>query len=239
MNALILAAGMGNRLEDLTQDRPKAMVPVLGKELILYQLDFLRHKAISDIGIVLGFQAGNFRRFLQDHTIEVQQFFNPRYEEGSILTVQAAANFIEEDTLLMNVDHIYPRHLLDRLLKQIDGITAICDFDRTLVADDMKIKRGPTGQLAQIHKQLTGFDGGYIGMTVIPAKKTSSYKAAIENTIKIHGFNASVEMILQELANLGESISIADCSGIGWLEVDNQEDLAKAETFLKTHPTHL
>lgn len=232
MKALILAAGMGNRLKSLTEDRPKAMVPVLGKELLLYQLDFLRHPKISEIGIVVGFLGDLLIQFLKTRLIGARTFLNPRYEEGSILTVRAAADFFDDDILLMNVDHIYPRWLLDRILEQIDGITAVCDFDRNLVADDMKIKRGENDDLSRIDKKLTDFDGGYIGMTVIPKEKAGIYKAAIEKTIRNKGFKASVEMNLQELATAGETIRIADCSGIGWLEVDNQEDLERAEERL-------
>lgn len=232
MKALILAAGMGNRLEDLTEDRPKALVPVLGRELLLYQLDFLRHPKISEIGIVAGFLADQIIRFLKTRQVAARTFLNPRYEEGSILTARVAANFFDDDILLMNVDHIYPRPLLDRILEQIDGITAVCDFDRSLVADDMKIKRGKNGTLARIDKKLVDFDGGYIGMTAIPRKKTGTYIAAIEKTIKNRGFKASVEVNLQELADAGEVISIADCSRIGWIEVDNREDLARAEEKL-------
>lgn len=232
MKALILAAGMGNRLEELTEEKPKALVPVLGKELLLYQLDFLRHPKISEIGIVAGFLSDRLIRFLKSHQITARTFLNPRYEEGSILTVRAATDFFNDDILLMNVDHIYPQHLLNQILEQIDGITAVCDFDRKLVADDMKIKKGKNGAISRIDKKLTDFDGGYIGMTVIPKERTKTYIASIEKTIQNRGFQVSVEVNLQELANAGEAISIADCSGIGWLEVDNQEDLARAEERL-------
>lgn len=239
MKALIIAAGMGNRLEDLTKDRPKALVPVLGKELLLYQLAFLNHPAITKVGIVLGFQAHTFRQFLTQKQIDVPQFFNPHFEEGSILTLKAALPFFDDDILLMNVDHIYPKKLLDRILEQINGITAVCDFDRTLVGDDMKIKKGLSGHISRIDKKLADFDGGYIGMTVIPKEKAPLYKEAVAKSLKNNGIKSSVERVLQELVDGGKEVTIADCSGIGWLEIDNQEDLLKAEKFLKENPNHL
>jgi NDP-sugar pyrophosphorylase family protein len=41
MKAIILAAGMGSRLAPLTDDRPKVLVPVLGRPILFRQLDHL------------------------------------------------------------------------------------------------------------------------------------------------------------------------------------------------------
>ena len=66
MQAIILAAGLGNRLGNLTEDRPKALVPVCGKELILHVMDYLNHPEITDRTVVTGFEADKFQSFLKD-----------------------------------------------------------------------------------------------------------------------------------------------------------------------------
>ena len=55
VSALILAAGMGTRLEKLTQKIPKAMVTMFGKPLIKYQIDTLLSVGITEIGIATGY----------------------------------------------------------------------------------------------------------------------------------------------------------------------------------------
>lgn len=64
MHALILAAGFGTRLKPFTDKHPKALVPVNGKPLILYILEFLKKNGIKDITINLYHHGDQIRKFL-------------------------------------------------------------------------------------------------------------------------------------------------------------------------------
>lgn len=243
MKALILAAGLGNRLGDLTVDRPKAMVPVAGRELILRVFDFLDNPAITKKAVVTGYQADNLKSFIRHHAPETEFFYNPDFRQGSIRTLETAMEFLDDDFLLMNADHIYPKRMLPIILNSVKGISAVCDFDRNLIADDMKIKMlnpptppfckgGQRGDLIKIGKDLTDFDCGYIGMTACKKYRIPKYIDAIRRTRKIYGDECPVEWVLGHLAANGEKIGICDASGIGWLEVDTKEDLKTAEDKL-------
>lgn len=239
MKALILAAGQGDRLEHLTDDIPKALVKVGAKELLCHQFDFLNQSPITSIGVVAGYHASGLVEFIKRLGKKVEIFENTQFEKGSILTLKSALSFLDDDFLMMNVDHIYPKRLLPLILKQAKDITAVCDFDRTLVADDMKVKLSPKGKLSEIHKELKNYDGGYIGMTCCASVKVKIYKKALEATQATLGDKTSVEMILGELAKQGEQIHIANTSGHRWLEVDTLQDLKSAETTLKNRPAFL
>lgn len=239
MKVLILAAGQGDRLKHLTDDIPKALVKVLNRELIRYQLEFLEDPAVNKIGVVGGYHADSLKAFLTKQNLPIDIFENTQFEKGSILSIKAALHFLDDDFLLMNVDHIYPKRLLNTVLKEVKGVTAVCDFDRKLVVDDMKVKLDEKRNLFQIHKKLVPYDGGYIGMTYCPAQKLAVYKNAVEATLIKLGEKTSVEMILGELVTRGEKIHIADVSGIRWLEVDTVEDLQKAEKTLNKFPQFL
>jgi NDP-sugar pyrophosphorylase family protein len=53
MKAMVLAAGQGTRLRPITDDKPKALVPVAGRPMIEYALLLLRHYGICEIVINL------------------------------------------------------------------------------------------------------------------------------------------------------------------------------------------
>ncbi len=231
MKALILAAGLGSRLGNITKNKPKALAQVAEKELISYVLDFLDHEQITQKAVVTGYETDKLKTYLNTHAADVQTFFNPNYKLGSIYTLESGFEFLDDDFLLINVDHIYPKRMLGTILNNPQGITAICDFDRNLGADDMKIKLADNC-LLNIKKDLTDYDGGYIGMTYCPADHIGIYKEAVQETKKIFGNTAPVEWVLQVLADKQHQINICDVSGLGWLEVDNNEDLKKAEKTL-------
>ena len=57
MKAIILAAGMGQRLEPLTETRPKCLIQVMGKSFLWYVIDTLKKSGFKDkdIGVVVGY----------------------------------------------------------------------------------------------------------------------------------------------------------------------------------------
>lgn len=231
MKALILAAGMGARLGKLTSERPKALVKVAGTCLIDHILEFASHPKIEKIGVVTGYGSELLTGHLKGR--DVRNFYNQDYKEGNIFSLKSALDFVDDDLLMMNVDHIYPAELLAHILKNARGICAMCDFDRTLVQDDMKVELDASKKLKKISKQLKDYDGGYIGMTYCAKEMTGPYKEAVEDTLKIYGKSSCVEFVLGHLAANGVEINICDTSGFRWLEVDTPEDLETAEAKLR------
>ena len=234
MQAIILAAGLGNRLGSLTSDKPKALVQVGGRELILRVMDFLDHPSVESRTVVAGYKSDVLRKFLAEHRPGVRVIENPHFTDGSIRSIEAAIPQLAGDTLIMNVDHIYPRRMMKRIAEAEGGICAICDFDRELVADDMKVKLSGDGRLSLISKALADYDAGYIGMTRVSSGDMAAYRAAIGEVRRDEGDASSVERVIGKLASGGHGINICNTSGIRWLEVDTPEDLAHAERILGT-----
>ena len=64
MQGMILAAGMGKRLKDLTNDNTKCMVKVNGVPMIERTLQILDKKELSKIIIVVGYKAQNLMNYI-------------------------------------------------------------------------------------------------------------------------------------------------------------------------------
>lgn len=231
MKALVLAAGLGKRMGDMTGALPKAMIEVAGIPLVDRIAGFLSNGKFTEIGIVVGYRGELLRSRLEKKNFRV--FVNNDYEKGNILSMLSAKDFLDDDFLMTNVDHIYPPELLGHVLQNISGITAMCDFDRKLVSDDMKVKLRKDRCIDKISKTLADYDGGYIGMTFCEKGMIDSYKNAAHDVIRISGEQSSVESVLGRLAETGENINICDTSGFRWLEIDTQEDYNNAVSVLK------
>ena len=239
MQAVILAAGLGKRLCSITSERPKALVPVAGRELIVRAMDFLDHPAISGRIVVTGYKSRMLAEFVAARFQGVKTVENPHFRDGSIRSIEAALPLVRGDLLVMNVDHIYPARLMEKLASSRSPIAAACDFDRKLGPDDMKVKLSGEGRLSLISKALADFDGGYIGMTRVGRDSLPIYREAVAEARRSEGDACAVERALGRLAGSGARVEILDTSGVRWLEVDTPEDLALAEETLRLNPEFL
>lgn len=85
MKAIILAAGRGSRMKDLTDDRPKCLIELRGRPLLDWQLAALREAGIEEIAIVTGYR----RELLAGRGLA--EFHNPRWAETQMVSSLACA----------------------------------------------------------------------------------------------------------------------------------------------------
>ncbi|MDH4129206.1 MAG: NTP transferase domain-containing protein [Spirochaetota bacterium] len=237
MKGIILAAGLGSRLKQITSDCPKALVEVNGITLIDYAINFFIN-SVDEIIIIGGYHFARLKAHINNkHEKKLRLIENPDYKNGSILTIEKALPYIDDSFLLMNVDHIYPKSFAQKIIQNLNSITAICDFDRKLVADDMKVKLDTNKKIINIDKKLSDYDCGYIGMTSCHSNSTSLYINSVKRAIEKGGINVNVEYVLQLMASENSNPNILDLSGSIWLEIDDENDFRKAEETLKVNPT--
>ncbi len=236
MQAIILAAGLGTRLQHLTHDLPKPLVKINGSPLIDYSLGALtRLEPIQEVIVV----AGHLGRMVEDHVLtrfrssaeRIRIIHNDQYVKGSILTIRKALPFIDGDFMVMNADHIYRPRILERFVADSLGVTVGCDYDRQLTDDDMKVVL-KDGRLFDIDKSLATYDAGYIGLTFVDQASAPEYFRCVESVLAKEGDGAAVERVLLEMSRYGIRPRGCDLSHIGWFEVDTPEDHAVAEAGL-------
>jgi choline kinase len=231
---IIMAAGRGLRLRPLTIDVPKALVVCRGFPLIEYACEFARHvlDGTGNIAVVTGYGGDMVKEYLEVEVKDAIVLHNEKFEKGNILSLQKGLSFRPKSFLLMNVDHIYPFAFAKRLLEASGAVVAAIDTDRSLGADDMKVKLGGNGKVQKISKALDDYDCGYIGMTLVREEGLQLYMQALDHVLAVKGEMACAEEVLQAIADMGGEVSVCDLSGLCWLEVDTIEDLIRAEEVL-------
>lgn len=119
--ALILAAGLGSRLEKSTADRPKALVQVRGRPILSYQLSALRDNAITDVGIVLGYEGRSLVEYVEREfpDLQVRYFWNRDYATtNSSYSFWMAYDWIRESAYVhLNCDIIFSPSLLAKVIE--------------------------------------------------------------------------------------------------------------------------
>ncbi|ANN74224.1 nucleotidyl transferase [Bordetella bronchialis] len=102
MKALILAAGRGSRMKDLTRDRPKCMVTLRGRPLIEWQMEALRAAGASQIGLVTGYR----REVLAE--LGVVEFHNPRWADTNMVTsLSCARTWLRSEPCIVSYSDIF------------------------------------------------------------------------------------------------------------------------------------
>ena len=121
MQAIILAAGMGRRLGELTKNNTKCMVQVNGTALIDRLLLQLSRLDLKRVVIVVGYEGKKLREYIgtrYDHLLHIEYVNNPVYDKtNNIYSLALAKDHLQEDdTLLIESDLIFDEEMFSLIL---------------------------------------------------------------------------------------------------------------------------
>ncbi len=108
MKAVILAAGKGTRMRELTQEMPKPMLSVQGKPILEHILDGLIQVGIRDFCIITGFRADTIEDYFEDGKkwgVSIR-YFRQEIQDGTGKAPELAADFVGSDTFLLTYGDI-------------------------------------------------------------------------------------------------------------------------------------
>ena len=131
MQAIILAAGMGKRLKDLTQNNTKCMIKVNGVTLIDRMLHQIEKQHLSRIVIVIGYEGQKLIDYIATLDIQTPIVYvnNPIYDKtNNIYSLALAKDWLsKEDTLLFESDLIFEDAVIDVLIRDPRETLALVD----------------------------------------------------------------------------------------------------------------
>ena len=242
MQAIILAAGMGKRLGELTKNNTKCMVEVNGVKLIDRVLTFLSHLDLKRIVIVVGYKADNLVNYVENQygTLNVEFVENPIYDKTNNIYSLALAKdkFKEDDTLLLESDLIYEESILRLLVdnqqpdlalvakyeKWMDGTMVTIDDDCNIL-DFISKKSFKHEESGSYYKTVNiyKFSKNFINHQYLPL---------LEAYCQMKGNNEYYEEVLRVLTMIDKSsLKALPIGDEKWYEIDDIQDLDIAETI--------
>ena len=242
MQAIILAAGMGKRLGELTHHNTKCMVRVGGVTLIERMLRQLDRKALSRIVIVEGYEGQKLVDHVRSLGIRtpVVLLHNPVYEStNNIYSLSLAKNYLlEEDTLLLESDLIFEETVLDLLLGDSRDTLALVDryapwMDGTCLKLDEDDGIVEFTSVKDLDYGRT--DGYYKTVNLYKFSRHFSdtlYVPFLEAYLSALGKNEYYEQVLRVIASQDRTVIRAKrLSGQLWYEIDDLQDLDIAQSL--------
>lgn len=242
MQAIILAAGMGKRLGELTKNNTKCMVEVDGVRLIERALRILDRKNLNRIILVVGYQHENLMAFVNSLGIQTQIEFiiNEVYDKtNNIFSLSLAKEqMIEDDTLLLESDLIFEERLIDMLLEDkrdslalVDKFESWMDGTCIVVDQDDNITDFIPGKLLQYREKEQYYKTVNIYKFGADFSK-NVYVPFLEAYAKVMGNNEYYEAVIKLILLLDKNTMKAKhLQGELWYEIDDIQDLDIAQTL--------
>jgi len=152
MQAVILAAGLGKRIQSITNCIPKCLIEVNGKRIINYQLDTLNNLGIQDIVVVVGYLQEKIRTIIGNRVIYIE---NAIYgKSNSSYSLWLARNILLGDFIYLNGDLLFHESILKRLLDDPAENVMATDHSKIEQEDDMFKARIEAGQIIELTKRM-------------------------------------------------------------------------------------
>ena len=226
MQAVILAAGQGQRLAD-PRGRPKCLRKVGGAPLVRHQLDALAAVGIDDVVIVVGFGQDQIRESVGTM---VRYVVNDRFAEtNSMYSFLLARSLVHDDVLVMNSDLFFHPALVARLLDRA-GDALLYDSGSGDEEEHMKV-RVRHGRLVEMSKTLPSdlVCGENVGMLHLAPATVKDAFAAADAIAANGGERAWLASAINRVA-VDHRIRCLDVIGWPWVEIDFPADLHRART---------
>ena len=249
MQAIILAAGMGRRLKELTQDNTKCMVKVNGVTLIERMLRQLESQHLSRIVIVVGYKGQKLIDFIATLNIQTPIVYvnNPIYDKtNNIYSLFLARDYLcKEDTLLLESDLIFEDAVLAELVNDPRETLALVDkYESWMDGTCMKITSDDkiTAFISGKNFDFKDIEGCYKTVNIYKFGRHFSenlYVPFLDAYSKALGDNEYYEQVLRVITILDDPeirVKRLDTlrggeKSLRWYEIDDEQDLDIAESM--------
>ena len=242
MQAIILAAGMGRRLGELTRKQTKCMVKVGATRLIDRLLNQLSTLPLTRIVVVVGYQADGLRAHIDANfpDLNIEYVVNEIYDRTNNIYSLALAReqLMEDDTLLIESDLILDERLFPLLLdNEWPNLALVAKYESWM--DGTMVRLDDDGCITSfVPKSSFRFeecDQYYKTVNVYKFSREflcTKYVPFLEVYVKSMGENEYYEQVLRVLTFLDRTdLKALPIHDLKWYEIDDIQDLDIAETL--------
>ena len=224
IDAVILAAGMGSRISELSKEMPKGFIQINGETLIERSLNLLNKNSFKNIYIVTGYKKEHYEQLANKYT-NVITIPNYKYSEtGSFGSFLKIAGHVQNSFLLLESDLLYEEKILKELISdKRENIIATSDHtnsgDEVYVKDDESILINMSKNKDLIGKKSSEF----IGINKISVKLLNY----LISNYSSEGLKEYEDLLV--MSSKENDIYVKKINDLAWCEIDTLTHLKRAK----------
>jgi choline kinase len=226
--AIILAAGQGSRLRPLTDDRPKCLLQVGGRTLIVRQIEALSRAGVTDVVAVLGYRGDQVRRLAGP---DVRYIENAEYTHtNSLYSLWLAREELLSGAVIVNSDVLALPRLFARLLNAPAPDAVLVEPGAHFEPEDMKVTI-VEGHVVDFGKGLPRdrCHAHNVGIAKFSAEGAGVLVECLDRLVVSGHANDWTTVAYREFTH-HRPLAAVLTDGMPWIEIDFVDDLARACT---------
>lgn len=257
MKALIIAAGDGGRLDNLTKNKSKPLIKLLGLSLIERVILTAKQAGIDEFVIVIGYLGEKIKEKLDDgngYGVKITYVENKEWQKENGISVLKAKGLLNENFILLMSDHIFDVRILKEIV-DYNIRTCLASLGRTLLSSAVRSSvvlavdrkeplSGDTkvlekkGKIVDIGKDINKSNCIDTGIFLCSPKIFSYIEKAVKEgkTELAHGIAKVVKNRDAEIFDITQINSYIPSMRKEikpfWIDIDTKEDLIKAKKIL-------
>ena len=231
MKAVILAAGLGRRLHVVTRHHPKCLIEIGEMPLLYRYFDSLLHLNVPRICLVVGYKQELIREAVASYPspADVTFLVNSEFERGSIGSLWAARQALDDDVVIMDADVLFHPAILDRLVASPHPNAVLMDETVTQQTEECMVM-AREGRVVALSKSVSGkYDlvGEGIGFLRVDHRAVPNLLRSVEVAVNQGRLDMEYEDALEEFFR-EVPVGVETIGGLPWIEIDFPEDLERA-----------
>lgn len=232
--AVIMAAGLGSRLKERTENMPKGFIPLGGMPMIEQSVRKLIYSGVQEIIIGTGHHSEWYDRLAEKYPC-IRTVFNENYKEtGSMGTLAVCAPYVKGDFLLLESDLLYDSIGLNVLINE-NKHDVILASGPTKSGDEVYLQTDSSMILTKHSKkrsEISEIAGELTGLTKLSKNTLERMVAYMQSHLEDQP-KMEYEVAMTAVSNEGPGIYVRKVEYYTWCEVDDDMQLERATTIIQ------
>lgn len=218
----------------LTKERPKALLPILGKPLLERLALQLRHLGVSEMVVVGGYKQERIlaavKRIQRLTGMKIHVVTNDRYQMTNTLfsLMLAARHCTGRPVMIIDGDVVCEDEVLARVLHGNQDAVLAVDTCRVMGEEEVKVRFGKGDQVLAIGKGVSRGSAEFLGISKFSPRFARSLFQVARRILREGRQSEFYESAFAVLRSSGRTLHALDVAGLKWMEIDFLTDYEEA-----------